>query len=35
MKREVMDYLMDIKSECEYLLKRMRDITYEELIKND
>ncbi len=35
MKREVMDYIMDIKSECEYLLKRMRDITYEELIKNE
>jgi uncharacterized protein with HEPN domain len=35
MKRILTDYLFDIKNECEYLLDRVRKITYEEFIKNE
>jgi len=35
MKREVIDYIMDIRSECEYLLNRIEKMTYKEFIKNE
>ncbi|MCD6407689.1 DUF86 domain-containing protein [bacterium] len=35
MKREVIDYIIDIKKECEYLLSRSKEISYDEFIKNE
>ena len=35
MNREIIDYLLDIKSECEYLTNRIRDITFEDFINNE
>lgn len=35
MKREVIDYITDIKNECEYLLRRAKEVTYDEFIKNE
>ncbi len=33
--REIRDYLMDIKGECEYLINRTQNLTYEDFIKNE
>jgi len=33
--REIMDYLLDIKNECEYLINRSEDLSYENFIKNE
>ncbi|MGB9639040.1 MAG: DUF86 domain-containing protein [bacterium] len=33
--REIRDYLFDIKNECEYLLKRTENLTYENFIENE
>ena len=35
MSRDIMDYLMDIKNECDYLSNRTHDITFEEFLKNE
>ncbi len=35
MKREIIDYIMDIKNECEYLLPRSASIDYETFISNE
>jgi len=35
MKREVIDYIIDIKKECEYLLSRTKEVSYDEFIKNE
>jgi uncharacterized protein with HEPN domain len=33
--REIRDYLFDIKNECEYLLERTKNLTYENFIQNE
>ncbi len=33
--REIRDYLIDIKNECEYLLNRIENLAYEEFIRNE
>ncbi len=33
--REIKDYLMDIKTECEYLITRTKNLTYDDFIKNE
>jgi len=33
--RELRDYLNDIKSECEYLMERTSDLTYDEFVSNE
>ncbi len=33
--REIRDYLTDIKDECEYLINRTQNLTYEDFIKNE
>ncbi len=33
--REIRDYLFDIKNECEYLLERIKNLTYENFIQNE
>ena len=35
MKRDYVDYVDDIITECEYLLNRKNNISYEEFIKNE
>ena len=35
MKRNYMDYIDDIITECEYLLNRKKDITYDEFVRNE
>jgi len=35
MKHEVIDYIIDIKKECEYLLSRAKEVSYDEFIKNE
>ena len=35
MRREIKDYLMDIKNECEYLISRSENLSYENFIKNE
>ena len=35
MKHEVIDYIIDIKKECEYLLSRTKEVSYDEFIKNE
>ncbi|MEJ5338321.1 MAG: HepT-like ribonuclease domain-containing protein [Aquificaceae bacterium] len=33
--REIRDYLMDIKDECEYLMSRTRGLNYNEFISSE
>ncbi|HPP42641.1 MAG TPA: DUF86 domain-containing protein, partial [Syntrophorhabdaceae bacterium] len=33
--REIRDYLMDIKTECEYLINRCENLNYEDFITNE
>ncbi|MBC7361198.1 MAG: DUF86 domain-containing protein [Candidatus Aminicenantes bacterium] len=33
--REIRDYFMDIKTECEYLINRTQDLTYENFVSNE
>ncbi|MGC9093207.1 MAG: DUF86 domain-containing protein [Bacteroidota bacterium] len=33
--REIRDYLSDIKTECEYLIERTKDLSYENFIQNE
>ncbi len=33
--RELRDYLNDIKSECEYLMERTANLTYDEFVSNE
>jgi uncharacterized protein with HEPN domain len=33
--REIRDYLLDIKIECEYLISKSANLSYEEFIKNE
>jgi uncharacterized protein with HEPN domain len=33
--REIRDYLMDIKTECEYLLSKSENLKYEDFIMNE
>jgi uncharacterized protein with HEPN domain len=33
--REIRDYLLDIKNECEYLMDKSADLNYEDFIKNE
>ncbi len=35
MKREIRDYLYDILHECEYLMKRSKEIDYADFLKNE
>ena len=33
--REIRDYLFDIKNECEYLIKRSKNMDYQDFINNE
>jgi|GEM_PF-4525172 len=33
--REIRDYLLGIKSECEYLISKSANLSYEEFIENE
>ena len=33
--REIRDYLLDIKNECEYLLNKSKNLSYDEFIQNE
>ena len=33
--REIKDYLIDIKTECEYLINRSQNLSFEEFIDNE
>ena len=35
MNREIIDYILDINSECKYLTNRIHDITFEDFINNE
>ncbi len=35
MKREIRDYLYDILHECEYLMKRSKEINYTDFLENE
>jgi len=33
--REIRDYLLDIENECEYLISKSKDLSYEDFLKNE
>ena len=35
LRRDIRDYLMDIKTECEFIMERSNNITYQDFLKNE
>ena len=33
--REIRDYLLDIENECEHLISKSKDLSYEDFLKNE